>query len=591
MKRLNFERIKSFLKSPKANLSPKQFMILLSIPIGVVSALAAILIKFSAHEIARLSKSLIGLSSDLLYFVFPVLGIFITILIVKYLIKQPVGHGIPGVLYAISQNKGIVKPHTIYSSLITSVITVGMGGSVGLEGPSVSTGASLGSNIGRLLKLNHKQIILLIGMGSAAALSAIFKAPITGVVFALEVLMIDLSLTAIVPLIISSFTAIMVSYFLMGGAVEYNVRLTEGFIPSTFVYYIILGLFLGLVSAYFLNVSFKCEKAFQKVRSPWARFAIAGSLLGLLIYFFPALYGEGYESINAALQGDYSILYKNTLFEQWCDSKVVIILLIVGVILLKAFATSFTFAAGGVGGTFAPAMFMGAFSGLFFALVVNKLGIGDIDPAKFALVGMGGFVAGMLHAPLSGIFLIAEITNGYVLMVPLMIVSTLSYVVNRMFFSESIYTHPVVEHGVTLSHNKDVSILNMMTINKLIETNFSTIEFDKTFGDLIPIISTSTRNIFPVVDSEGNFKGHVIFDNVRSMIFNNELYSDPISNYLVYPEYTIDPSDSMESVAEKFRQSEKFNIPVIQQGKYLGYISRANVFSTYRTTMSEMSDE
>ena len=584
-------KILTFFKSLRDKISQKQFMVLLSIPVGIVAALAAITIKLLAHGIAYVSKSIIFSSSNILYFVMPIVGILLTILIVKYIIRKPVGHGIPGILYAISQNSGIVKPHTMYSSLITSVITVGMGGSVGLEGPSVSTGASLGSNIGRLLKLNHKQIILLIGMGSAAALAAIFKAPITGVVFAMEVLMIDLSLTALVPLIISSFTAIMVSYFLMGGAVEYNVQITEGFIHANFVYYIALGLFLGLVSAYFLNVSFKCEKVFKKINSPWTRFAIAGSLLGVLIFLFPALYGEGYEAINAALQGAYSILYKNTIFAQWSDSKFVVIFILVGVIILKAFATSFTFAAGGVGGTFAPAMFMGAFSGLFFALVINTLGLGNIDPAKFALVGMGGFVAGMLHAPLSGIFLIAEITNGYSLMVPLMIVSALSYIINRLFFSESIYTRPVAEQGVTLSHNKDVSILNMMAINRLIETNFSTIKFDKTLGDLIPIISTSTRNIFPVVDDEGNFKGHVIFDDIRNVIFDNSLYNNPISNYLVYPQYTIAPSDSMESVAEKFKCSGKYNIPVIQNGKYLGYISRANVFSTYRTTMSEMSDE
>lgn len=583
-------RIFCFFKKQFSNISQKQFMTLLSIPVGIVAALAAIIIKLLAHGIASVSKSIITYS-NILYFVMPLVGIFITILVVKYIIRRPVGHGIPGILYAISQNSGQVKPHTMFSSIITSVITVGMGGSVGLEGPSVSTGASLGSNIGRMLKLNHKQIILLIGMGSAAALAAIFKAPITGVVFAMEVLMIDLSLTALVPLIISSFTAIMLSYMLLGKTVEYSVQISEGFIPGNFVYYIILGLFLGLVSAYFLSVSFRCDKFFKKIESPWTRFAIAGTLLGVLIFLFPALYGEGYEAINAALQGDYTFLYRDSIFARWSDSKYVVIFIIVGVIVLKAFATSFTFAAGGVGGTFAPAMFMGAFSGLFFALIVNTLGLGNIDPAKFALVGMGGFVAGMLHAPLSGIFLIAEITNGYSLMVPLMIVSALSYVINRLFFKESIYTRPVAEQGVTLSHNKDVSILNMMAINRLIETNFSTIESSKTLGDLIPLISTSTRNIFPVIDEEGNFKGHVIFDDIRSVIFDNSLYKNSISEYLVYPQYVIDPSDSMESVAEKFKCSGKYNIPVIQNGKYLGYISRANVFSTYRTTMSEMSDE
>ena len=479
----------------------------------------------------------------------------------------------------------------MWSTIVASALTVGFGGSVGLEGPSVSTGASIGSNLARWLKLEYKQVVMLIGMGGAAALAAIFQAPMTGIFFALEVLVIDLSLGSLIPIICASFTAILTSYFLLGQAVEYNALISEGFIPSNALYYVGLGLFVGLISAYFLRVTFGMEKRFKTIASPWKRFAIGALMLGVLIYFFPALYGEGYEAVNAALKGDYSAIYENPLLAGLEQRDWTILALLAGIILLKAFATALTFGAGGVGGTFAPALFIGAFSGLFFALTINYLGIGDLDPAKFALVGMSGLIAGMLHAPLTGIFLIAEITNGYVLIVPLMIVSALSYFVNRIFFKHSVYTNAVAEHGVEVTHNKDVSILNMMTINGLIETNFSKIKRGSTLGDLIPVISASRRNIFPVVDKDGTFCGHVLFDDIRSVMFDQTLYNQPIEEFTVIPEYLIHPEDPMETVVKKFQISGKYNIPVIENGKYLGYVSRANVFSTYRRTLSEISEE
>ena len=346
-----------------------------------------------------------------------------------------------------------------------------------------------------------------------------------------------------------------------------------------------------MISAYFLRVTFNVEKRFKTIASPWKRFAIGAIMLGVLIYFFPALYGEGYDAVNAALKGDYSSIYSNPIFSGWEQHGWTILVLLAAIILLKAFATALTFGAGGVGGTFAPALFIGAFSGLFFALSINLLGIGDLDPAKFALVGMSGLIAGMLHAPLTGIFLIAEITNGYSLIVPLMIVSALSYFVNRIFFKHSVYTNAVAEHGVEVTHNKDVSVLSMMTINNLIETNFSKVKRGAHFGDLIPIIATSTRNIFPVVDKDGTFCGHILLDDIRSIMFDQSLYDSPIEDYTVIPEYLIHPEDSMEDIVKKFQTSGKYNIPVIERGKYLGYISRANVFSTYRKTLSEISDD
>ena len=574
-------------------LSDRQVMIYLAIPTGFLAGVAAVLIKFLAHSIRDFFFDLRAhdLYVDWMFFILPVIGIFLTILVIRYIIRRDVGHGIPGLLYALSRNKGIVKPHTTFSSIITSALTVGFGGSVGLEGPSVSTGGSIGSNIGQFLKLNQKQINVLIGMGGASALAAIFQAPITGVVFAMEVFMIDISMTALVPIIISAFVAILTSYYFLGRAIEYQIIISESFVPSNSLYYVGLGLVVGLVSAYFMKVYFNVGKGFKKIENPWKRFIIASLGLGALIFVFPSLYGEGYETINASLSGDPRVILNGTLFEPITDNIWVVILILVVMILLKAFATSLTFAAGGVGGTFAPALFLGATTGMVYALIVNNLGIGHLDVTKFALVGMSGLISGMLHAPLTGIFLIAEITNGYSLMVPLMIVSALSLAINRVFFRESIYTQSIAEQGVKVSFNKDETILNMMTSSHLIETNFSTIRPDQTFGDLIPLISESSRNIYPVVTADGIFKGHVLFDDIRKVMFDSGLYGVSIEKFMVIPSYEVSPKDSMEEIVKKFEESRKYNIPVIDDGKYLGYISRAAVFTAYQATLKEISAE
>lgn len=567
-------------------------MILLAVPTGFLAGVAAVLIKFLTHSLRDLFFYIRTLNSnfDLLFFVLPAVGILLTIITIRYVIRREVGHGIPGLLYALSRNKGIVKPYTTFSSIITSALTVGFGGSVGLEGPSVSTGGSIGSNIGQLLKLNQKQINVLIGMGGAAALASIFQAPITGVIFAMEVFMIDISMTALVPIIISAFCAILTSYYFLGKAVEYDITIAESFVPSNSLYYVGLGIVVGLVSAYFMKVYFNVGKRFGKIENPWQRFVIAAFGLGALIFLFPSLYGEGYETINAALNGKSDMILFNTVFEPFNDNIWIVILIFVVIILCKALATSLTFAAGGVGGTFAPALFLGAMTGLVYALVVNELG-GNLDVGKFALVGMSGLIAGMLHAPLTGIFLIAEITNGYSLMVPLMVVSALSLAINRVFFKESIYTQSIAEKGVKVSFNKDETILNMMTSSHLIETNFNTIRPDKTLGDLVKIIASSQRNIFPVVAEDGEFKGHILFDDVRQFMFDTSLYGTSVEKIMVYPDYVINYDEPMESIVQKFEESHKYNIVIVDNGKYLGYISRANVFTAYQATLKEISAE
>lgn len=589
-------RTKVFFKSLNkwrlAHLSDRQFMILLAVPTGFLAGVAAVLIKFLTHTIRDFFFYLrtFDRSVDIMFFVLPAIGILLTIIVIRYIIRREVGHGIPGLLYALSRNKGIVKPYTTFSSIITSALTVGFGGSVGLEGPSVSTGGAIGSNIGQLLKLNQKQINVLIGMGGAAALAAIFQAPITGVIFAMEVFMIDISMTALVPILISAFCAILTSYYFLGRAFEYEITIAESFIPSNSLYYVGLGLVVGLVSAYFMRVYFSIGKKFGKIENPWRRFIIAALCLGALIFVFPSLYGEGYETINAALNGKASDILQGTIFQSFSDNIWIVVIIFVAIILFKAFATSLTFAAGGVGGTFAPALFLGAMTGLVYALVINELG-GNLEVGKFALVGMSGLVAGMLHAPLTGIFLIAEITNGYSLMVPLMVVAALSLAINRVFFKESIYTQSIAEKGVKVSFNKDETILNMMTSSHLIETNFSMIRPDKTLGDLVKIIASSSRNIFPVVAENGEFKGHILFDDVRKFMFDTTLYNTSVEDIMVYPDYVINYDESMESIVKKFEESHKYNIVIVDNGKYLGYISRASVFTAYQATLKEISAE
>lgn len=583
--------IKSLNNWRLKHISDRQFMILLAIPTGFLAGVAAVIIKLLTHGIRDFFFNMRGESeySALLFFILPTIGILLTIIVLRCLFRRDVGNGIPGLLYALSRNKGIVRPYTTFSSIITSALTVGFGGSVGLEGPSVSTGGSIGSNLGQLLRLNHKQINVLIGMGGAAALASIFQAPITGVIFSMEVFMIDISMTALIPIIISAFVAILTSYFFLGKAFEYTIIISESFIPSNTVYYVILGVFIGLMSAYFMKVFFSIDKSFKKIRNPWTRFIFASLSLGFLIFVFPALYGEGYETINAALQGNVGSILEGTIFERFSNIPWAVGLIILMIILAKAFATSLTFAAGGVGGTFAPALFIGATTGMLFAMTVNYLGIGNLEVGKFALVGMSGLIAAMLHAPLTGVFLIAEITNGYTLMVPLMIVSALSIAVNRIFFKESIYTYSIAAQGVKVSFNKDESILSMMTAENLIETNFSTIGPKDTLENLIPLIASSARNIYPVVDSEGNFQGHILFDDIRPIMFDRKLYCVLIENLMVKPAYIIDPDESMESIVKKFKDSNKYNIPVVKNGKYIGYLSRARVFTTYQETLKEIS--
>ena len=568
------------------------FLYIMAVIVGLGVGLAAVIIKNLVHFIREaLENGFQGEYTRYYIFILPVVGITLAVVYIKYINKRPVGHGIPGVLFAISKNNGIVRSHNLYSSIITSALTVGFGGSVGLEGPTVATGGAVGSNLGRALKLSYKETALLISCACAGALSAIFKAPIAGIVFALEVIMLDMTMWAVIPLLISSATAALTSYLFLGQNVLYSFQVTEAFKMGQIHWYLILGVVLGLLSVYFTKTYIYIMGIFEKVRSVWKKILLAGGLLGVIILFFPALYGEGYEIVNLGLRGEYLHLLDGTFFEGWKDTFVLAAFYILLVIGIKAVATTLTFAAGGIGGIFAPSLFMGANTGLLFGVLLNQLGI-DVSVSNMALVGMASMIAGVVHAPLTAIFLIAEITGGYELFFPLMLASTIAYGTTRTFVKNSVYTVQLAKRGELMTHHKDRNILLMMKVSELIETDFIPVKAESTLRDLVQVITKSHRNIFPVLDDENNMKGIVKLDDIRHIMFHQEMYdTTKVRDLMITPEWTIQTTDPMEAVARQFSESGRYNLPVLQKGKYLGFVSRARVFSSYREMLKHFSDD
>lgn len=574
------------------NVSQKQFIYALSIIVGLAAGLGAVLLKNTTHLVSNfLKKDLSYFNFKYEYVILPTLGILFVILIIKYLIKKEVGHGIPYVLHALSRKNGKIDSHNMYSSIVTSSITVGFGGSVGLEGPVIATGSAVGSNIGRLFHLHYKDIILLIGCACAGAVAAIFKAPVAGIVFALEVIMLDLTMSRLIPLLLSSVAGAVTSYFIFGQEVIYKFDFTENFSLGHFPYYLIFGILCGLISVYFTKVYLGVAKQFKKVRNTYYRLLIGGLILGILIFLFPALYGEGYEIINLALNSDFSYLFDKSIFIGFEENFWVIMLLFAFLILLKVLATAATFGAGGVGGIFAPSLFLGANVGLFFSKFANHFN-SNLPTSSFALVGMAGLISGIIHAPMTAIFLIAEITGGYELFLPLMVVSTVAYATTKIFIPNSVYTIQLAERGELMTHDKDKTILRMMKIEKLIETNFVKVSIEGNLRDLVNAISKSSRNVFPVVDEQDHFHGLILLDNVREVMFKPELYDHTLIKDLMYqPPFVVNRSDTMEEVAQKFQLSGKFVLTVVDNGKYVGFVSRATVFSKYRRLIKHFSEE
>jgi len=576
------------------NIRQRQLILGLSIIIGLLSGLAAILLKNLTHFVEYRSKEwlLFGEGSKL-NFLLPLVGIFLTVMFVKYLLKQDIGHGVSKILFSISKRKGHLKPHNAWSSMLASSITVGTGGSVGLEAPIVLTGSAIGSNLGRILKLNYKTVVLLVGCGAAGAIAGIFKAPIAALIFAFEVLMLDLTTWSIVPLLLSSVTAAILSYFLLGEQVVFSFTISEPFEINNLPFYILLGIFTGLVSIYFTRMTHFVEGSMEKIKNTFARLLTGGLLVSGLIFLMPHLFGEGYITLRTLLTGQASELFNGTLFEGLVQQHGLYIVLFFGLLLLlKVIAMALTTGGGGVGGIFAPALFVGGMSGATLSRAINLSGQWQVSENNFALVGMAGVMAGVMHAPLTAIFLIAEITGGYTLFIPLIVTATLSYVTIRGIEGQSIYTHRLAQRGELMTHHKDKAVLTLLAVKDVLEKDFKKVPLDGTLRDLVTTISKSKRNLFPVVDGEGGLAGVINMDDIRDIIFNTELYDKVhLSELMQMPPAVIDRHDHMGHVLETFEETGAWNLPVTEDGKYIGFISRSKIFSSYRKLLKEFSDD
>lgn len=575
------------------NINQKHFVLFLSLVVGIFSGLAAVVLKNTIHYTHSILTGSFHLEGqNYLYLAYPIIGILITILIVRYLIKDSLGHGVSKILYSISKRGGHIKSHNNYSSILTSTFTIGFGGSVGAEAPIVLTGASIGSTLGRLFHMNYKTIILLMGCGAAGAIGGIFKAPIAGLVFTLEVLMLDLTMASLVPLLISSVTAATVAYFFLGKGVELTFALEAPFHLNNIPYYVGLGILAGFISLYFTRGVMMVERHLGKINNVYAKWITGGLILSLLIFLFPPLYGEGYNTITALLNGQSQTIMGNSFFYGFHDNNWAVIGFLSLLIIFKVFATAVTTGSGGIGGIFAPTLFMGGVTGYFFARLINHFGWVDLPASHFTLVGMGGMMAGVMHAPLTAIFLIAEITNGYGLFIPLMITATIAYLTIMYFEPHSIYTKRLAAKGELITHHKDKAVLTLMRLEKVLEKEFKTVHPEMTLGELVKVISSSRRNIFPVLDKDDKMIGIVLLDDIREIMFNNELYHETLVEELMsVPPAMIECNENMDSVMRKFEETGAWNLPVVEEGRYLGFVSKSKIFSVYRRVLIHFSDE
>ena len=581
-------------------------MLLLSFFVGAFSAAAAAILKTFIHLIQRLVEGqLIAGGHTWWYLITPVIGIALAALFVKYVVRDDISHGITKILYAISQRKSIIKAHNMWSSVVGSGLTIGFGGSVGAEAPIVLTGAAIGSNLAKAFRLDQKTMMLMIGCGAAGAIGGIFKAPIAGLVFTLEVLMMDLTMTSVAPLLISSVTATAISYILTGTDPMFPLKSIEDFAVSRIPWYLILGAICGLVSLYFTRGMNKLEQWMKHhVGNMWLKLLIGGGTLSLLIFLFPPLYGEGYDVIHQLINGDSLSALHNSPFQKYLvptefysqlstvNTQLLILLYFAAIILVKIVASVATNGAGGVGGIFAPSLFMGAITGFVVARIMNLSGL-MVPEANFALVGMAGLMSGVMHAPLTGIFLIAELTGGYHLFMPLMIVSVISYLTIMLFEPHSLYAMRLAQKGELLTHNKDRNVLTLLKMDNVLETDFITVYPEMTLGQLVKVISASKRNIFPVVDNDGRLRGILLLDEVRNIMFQPRLYNRfTVGQLMTSPAAILHSDMPMDKVMETFEDTGAWNLPVVdQERKYMGFVSKSKIFNSYRHVLVHFSEE
>ncbi|WP_418509009.1 chloride channel protein [Corallibacter sp.] len=577
-------------------ISHKQFVYLLSIVIGFTSGVGAVVLKNLTHFIQHLLEgNLVQYYHHAFYFLFPIIGFTLVYFIMKYVVRHKVSHGIPSTLLAISKRKGIMKRYQMFGSILTAPITIGFGGSVGLEGPTVATGAALGSNISRLFHMNQTTRNLLVSCAAAGAMSSIFKAPIAAIVFAIEVFSLDLTIASLLPLLLASLSAILTSFFFFGDDVLLPFQLEDKFDVADAPLYMILGVTAALVSIYFTDIYERVQKIFDKVKSPAKRVVFGGIAIGILIYFIPPLYGEGFDVINNLVAGNPEKALENNFLDMDLSNIWVVILLLAGLVVFKIIASAITFGAGGVGGIFAPTLFMGSIMGNCMAKIINNSGLisTPVSESNFTLVGMAGLLAGVLQAPLTAIFLIAELTGGYDLFIPLMITAAISFSITKYFVPHSVYTMELGRKGELITHDKDHAVLTLMDINTVIETNFKKVTPNMTLGDIVhKAVIKSNRNIFPVVEDKSNkLKGIILLDDIRPIMFDQSLYDEVKAKEVMQnPPAIIDmETDKMTVIMKKFQDSNAWNLPVVKHGEYVGFISKSKLLTAYRRKLINLT--
>lgn len=576
------------------HISERTFVYILSILVGLLAGLGTMVLKNFTHYIQLvLGTNIIKNYQSSLYFIFPIIGLLLVFIIKKTWLKKHIGHGISTTLHAISKLNGIIPRYNIFASLITAPLTVAFGGSVGLQGPAVSAGSALASNTAQLFHMNAKTRMLLIGCATAGAMASMFKAPIAAIIFAVEVFSLDLAFVSLVPLLLASVSAVITSYFFMGTDVLFRFELVDKFEIKDIFFYVLLGLTTGFASVYFSKVFFTITNFFKGFESRFKRLLIGGLTIGAILYLIPPLYGEGYGLINNLLKDDHIAAIGNTPFNLDLNNIWIVIALLIGITIFKAIAMTTTFGAGGVGGVFIPTLVMGSALGNAFAKIINNIGLGfHVSESNFTLIGMTGLMAGVLHAPLTSIFLIAEITGGYELFVPLMLVAAISFAITRYFVSHSIYTMALAKRGELLTHDKDKNALLLMNLDKIIERDFIAVAPDIQLGKMLKIaVVKSQRNIFPVVDENDNFLGIVLLDNIRRVMFHKKICkTTSVRNYMTQaPEVIFYETDTMQTIMKKFEESLAWNLPVLKDGKYFGFISKSKMLTAYRRKLIEVT--
>ena len=587
---------RSNLKNAILNMPEKRKLIILSFVVGISSGLAAVLLESLVRAIHHgLTSWFDGSLDNFLYLVYPGIGMLLSLILLRFVIKDNIGHGVTKVLVAVSKNDSRIKPHNMWSSILTSSLTIGFGGSVGAEAPIVYTGAAIGSNFARYMGMSYRNMTILLGCGAAGAVAGIFKAPLAGVLFTLEILLFNISMTSMMPLLFSTVSATMVSYIFLGDALPFECTLTPFRIVNV-PFYVLLGFFCGLCSLYFLRTTLWLEDKLGKVKNPYVKWAFCAGGLGLLIFLFPPLYGEGYDALGPLLNGQ-SISYDgDTILAFMLHRPWLVPVFFAVILILKVFSMTLTNAGGGVGGTFGPTLFVGAMAGFLLARVANLLLAGTeftVPEQNFVLVGMAGLMAGVMQAPMTAIFLIAEISGGYELFIPLIITASIAFGTIRIFEKYSIYTKRIAKSGDLLTHDSDQAVLTLLKVTDLVERGFSPVQIDATLGELVQVISCSSRNIFPVIDSNRHFQGYVSLEDVRKDMFRPELYTKMhVFNFMKSSPAYVYEDEKMDSVMNKFESTDAWNLPVVKKDRtYIGFVSKSKIFSAYRDELKELSQD